>query len=226
MSSAAISYESLRVLIADDHAPTRDDVRRAIAEAGGFTVCAEVADAAEAVMSAMREHPDICVLDIGMPGGGVAAAWEIAARLPDTRILMFTVSDADIDLFSALRAGAHGYLTKSPDMQELVKALRGISSGVPQIEPVLLGRIVERFRAGDPRRRRLAVDAALVERLTSREWEVLELLARDRSTVQIASDLCISKSAVRVHIAAIVRKLGVKDRRDAVASFRGRSEGR
>lgn len=220
--STATSCESLRVLIADDHAPTRDDIRRAIAEDGGFTVCAEVADAAEAVVSAVREHPDICVLDIAMPGSGVAAAWEIAARLPDTRILMFTVSDADVDLFSALRAGAHGYLTKSADMQELVKALRGVSSGAPQIEPVLLGRILERFRASDPRRRRLAPGDALVEHLTSREWEILELLARDRSTAQIASDFCISKSAVRVHIAAIVRKLGVTDRTDAVALFRGR----
>lgn len=220
--STTVCGEPLRVLIADDHAPTRDDVRRALAVDGGFTVCAEARDAVEAVHSAMRERPDICVLDIAMPGGGVEAAWEIAARLPNTRILMFTVSDADIDLFSALRAGVHGYLTKSVDMRELIKALRGLSNGAAQVEPVLIGRILERFRVSDPRRRRLAVDGTSMERLTSREWEVLELLARDRSTAQIAGDLYISKSAVRAHISAIVRKLGVSDRRDAALVFRGR----
>jgi len=224
--SSAGSSAPVRILIADDHAPTRNDVRRAITEAGGLTVCAEAADAAEAVTAALREHPDVCLLDVSMPGGGVAAAWEIAARLPDTRILMFTVSDADVDLFSALRAGAEGYLTKSADMQELVSAVRGVSGGAPQLEPVLIRRILDRFRANDPRRRQLAVDGASVEHLTSREWEVLELLAQDRSTAQIASALCISKSAVRVHIAAVVRKLGVRDRTDAVALFRGRSDPR
>jgi len=217
------AIQPLTVLIADDHAPTRDDVRRALLADGGFTVCAEVADAAEAVQSALRERPDVCVLDVAMPGGGVAAAWEIAARLPDTRIVMLTVSDADVDLFSALRAGAVGYLTKSVDMPVLVQALRDASGDAPQIEPVLIGRILDRFRASDPRRRRLAVDDTFVKRLTSREWEVLELLSRDRNTAQIAADLCISKSAVRVHVAAIVRKLGVEDRVDAVAVFRGRS---
>lgn len=221
--SSTIGSEPLRVLIADDHAPTRDDVRRALAADGGFTVCAEVADAAGAVQAALRERPDVCLLDVAMPGGGVAAAWEIAARLPDTRIVMLTVSDADVDLFSALRAGADGYLTKSIDLQQLPGALRGVMSGEPPIQPMLIGRILERFRASDPRRRKLAAGGEPAERLTSREWEVLDRLSHDRSTAQIAGELCLSSSAVRVHIAAIVRKLGVTDRDDAVAIFRTRS---
>jgi DNA-binding NarL/FixJ family response regulator len=212
-----------RVLIADDHAPTRDDVRRALDADGGFSVCAEAEDAAGAVQSALHERPDVCVLDVAMPGGGIAAAWEIAARLPDTKIVMLTVSDADIDLFSALRAGAHGYLTKTMDMRRLPDALRGAINGEPPIQPILLNRILERFRGGDPRRRRLAADDEVAERLTSREWEVLELLSRNRSTAGIASELCLSNSAVRVHIAAVVRKLGVADRAEAIASFHDRS---
>jgi len=215
--------EQLRVLIADDHVPTRDDVRRALVADGGFSVCAEVGDAAAAVRSAVRECPDICLLDVTMPGGGIAAAWEIAARLPETKIVMLTVSDADIDLFSALRAGAHGYLTKTMDLQRLPHALRGAINGEPPIQRMLMSRIIERVRGGDPRRRRLASGGELAERLTSREWEVLELLSRNRSTAEIASELCLSNSAIRVHIAAIVRKLSVADRAAAVAIFRARS---
>ena len=98
----------LRVLVADDHAPTRDDVRRALDADGRFNICCEVADAAEAVQAAVRKQPDICLLDIRMPGSGLAAAWEIAARLPQAKIVMLTVSDEDTDLFTALRAGADG----------------------------------------------------------------------------------------------------------------------
>ena len=106
----------LRVLIADDHAPTRDDVRRALTD-GGLVVCAEAADAARAVQQALETRPDICLLDVRMPGGGVAAAWEIAARLPTTKVVMLTVSDEDGDLFRALRAGAVSYLVKDIDFE-------------------------------------------------------------------------------------------------------------
>ena len=88
----------LRVLVADDHAPTRDDVRRALDADGRFNICSEVADAAEAVQAALRKQPDICLLDVRMPGSGLAAAWEIAARLPRVKIVMLTVSDEDTDL--------------------------------------------------------------------------------------------------------------------------------
>jgi two-component system NarL family response regulator len=88
---AAQQAEPLRVLVADDHAPTRDDVCRALTE-GGFVVCAEAADAARAVQQALETRPDICLLDVRMPGGGVAAAWEIAARLPTTKVVMLARS--------------------------------------------------------------------------------------------------------------------------------------
>ena len=92
---------SLRVLIADDHVPTRDDVRRALEADGRFVVCAAVGNAAAAVQAAVRERPDICLLDIRMPGRGLAAAWEIAGRLPQAKLVMLTVSDEDSDLFAA-----------------------------------------------------------------------------------------------------------------------------
>jgi DNA-binding NarL/FixJ family response regulator len=215
---------SRSVLIADDHAPTREDVRRALEQGGGFSVCAEAADASEAVQAAVREQPEICLLDVRMPGSGVGAAWEIKARLPDTKIVMLTVSELDSDLFAALRAGADGYLLKTMNLERLPHALWGVLDGQAPIQRTLVARILEHFETHEPRRRQLIPSGELTGRLTSREWEVLELLAQGRSTSEIARELVLSKSAVRVHIAALVKKLAVEDRAAAAAIFRNRSE--
>jgi DNA-binding NarL/FixJ family response regulator len=213
----------LRVLIADDHAPSRDDIRRALERDGRFGVCASVPDAAEAIQAAVRERPDVCLLDIKMPGSGLAAAWEIAARLPQTKIVMLTVSDDDDDLFAALRAGADGYLLKTMNLQRLPDALEGVRSGEAAVPRTLVTRMLERFRGREPRWRQPVTDS-FGGRLTSREWEVLALLAQGLSTGAIARTLTLSSSAVRVHIAAIVRKLGVPDRDAAIKQFRERAD--
>lgn len=214
----------LRVLIADDHAPSRDDIRRALERDGRCGVCASVPDAAEAIQAAVRERPDVCLLDIRMPGSGLAAAWEIAARLPQTKIVMLTVSEDDNDLFAALRAGADGYLLKTMNLQRLPDALDGVCSGEAAVPRTLVSRILERFRGREPRWRHPVTDGSFGGRLTSREWEVLALLAQGLSTGAIARRLMLSSSAVRVHIAAIVRKLGVADRDAAIKLFRERAD--
>jgi DNA-binding NarL/FixJ family response regulator len=210
----------LRVLIADDHPPTREDVRRAIEDDGRLDLCASAADAAEAVQAAVRERPDICLLDIRMPGSGLAAAWEIKARLPMAKIVMLTVSDEDNDLFAALRAGADGYLLKTMNLRRLPDALAGVCSGEAAIQRTLVSRLLERFRAREPLWRQPAGSGPGGRRLTSREWEVLELLAQGRSTADMARRLVLSASAVRVHIASIVHKLDVTDRAAAKELFR------
>ena len=214
----------LRVLIADDHAPTRDDVRRAVDSDERFEVCAVAADAAAAVRVALLERPDVCLLDIRMPGSGLAAAWEIAGRLPQARIVMLTVSEENADLFSALQAGAHGYLLKTMSLKRLPDTLHGVCCGEAAMPRQLVARVLERFHGREPRWRRPVTGRPGTGRLTSREWEVLELLARGRSTAEIAQSLVLSGSAVRVHVAAIVRKLQVADRAAAVELFRQRSE--
>jgi len=210
----------LRVLVADDHAPTRDDVCRALEGEQRFDVCVSAADAAEAVQGAVRERPDICLLDIRMPGGGLAAAWEIAARLPQAKIVMLTVSDDDDDLFAALRAGADGYLLKTMNLRRLPDALAGVCFGEAAMPRALVARVLERFHGREPRWRYPVGSGSAGHRLTSREWEVLELLAQGRSTAEIAQRLVLSASAVRVHIASIVRKLQVADRVAATELFR------
>jgi DNA-binding NarL/FixJ family response regulator len=218
-----VTVRPLRVLIADDHAPTRDDVRRALETEPGFEVCASAGDAAEAVQAAVRGRPDVCLLDIRMPGGGLAAAWEIAARLPRAKIVMLTISDEDSDLFAALRAGADGYLLKTMSLRRLPAALAGVCSGEAAMPRALVARVLERFHGREPRWRHPAGGPLAEQRLTSREWEVLELLAQEQSTAEIAWRLVLTASAVRVHIAAIVRKLHVANRAAAAELFQ-RSE--
>ena len=217
--TAAEPIQQLRVLIADDHAPTRDDVKRALTE-GGLTVCAEAADAAHAVQLALETRPDVCLLDIRMPGGGVAAAWEIAARLPTTKIVMLTVSGDDTTLFAALRAGAVGFLVKDIDLRTLPRALTDAAEGRAAIPRSLVARMVKQFHGTDPRFRTTAMSGGLGPRLTSREWDVLVGLADGMSTREIGRRLQLKQSGVRAHISAIVRKLGVEDRDAAIEYFR------
>jgi DNA-binding NarL/FixJ family response regulator len=222
--SAAAAKPPWRVLIADDHAPTRADVRRVLDGDERFEVCAELADAAEAVQAALDEQPDVCLLDLGMPGSGLAAVWEITARLPEARIVILTISDSDASLFSAVRAGARGYLLKTMNLNRLPDALDGVCRGEAAMQRTLMARVLEHFRQREPRWRHTAGTGRTRYRLTSREWEVLELLAQGRSTAEIAEQLVLSSSAVRVHIASIVRKLRVPDRSAAVELFRRRPD--
>ena len=204
----------VRVLIADDHPPTRAGIRAAL-DGHEFAICAEVADGPSAVEAALRERPAICLLDIHMPGGGIAAADAITSALPQTAVVMLTVSRNDDDLFDALRAGAVGYLLKDTDPGRLSHALRGVLAGEAALPRALAARVIEEFRGRD-RRRRLPLLAERGTQLTSREWDVLELLREGHSTAEIAERLFISKVTVRTHVAAILKKLRVPDRKAAL----------
>ncbi|MFL5955471.1 MAG: response regulator [Gaiellaceae bacterium] len=212
----------MSVLIADDHPPTRDDVRRALVR-DGMIVCSEAANAAEAVRGAIEMRPDLCLLDIRMPGNGLAAVWEISARVPTTKIVMLTVSEDEQDLFAALRAGAESYLVKDIDLTRLAKALRDVHEGKAAIPRALVARMVDRFHGTEARFRTTSV-SDLGPRLTSREWEILAALAEGLSTREIARRLTLETSSVRAHITSLVRKLGVANRGEAVAMMRGRSQ--
>jgi len=202
-----------RVLVADDHEATRTGVRRVL-ETHGFDVCAEAEDAPGAVAAALRERPDVCLLDIRMPGNGISAAAEIAGAVPDTAIVMLTVSRDDEDLFSALRVGAAGYLLKDIPAERLATSLDAVLDGEASLPGTLVARLVEEFRERG-RRRFLVLPGRRGVELTSREWEVLQLLRRDRTTAEIAAELFVSATTVRTHVGAILRKLRVPDRRAA-----------
>lgn len=210
--------EKIRVLVADDHAPTRADIRATLEADGRFEVCADVADAAAAVDAAIVHRPDLCLLDLRMPGGGAQAAWEITARLPGTKVVMLTVSAHTDDLFSALRAGASGYLLKDIPRERLPYALVDAVDDKAPIPRALMSRIIAEFRDPSPRRRGLIISDATAK-LTSREWEVLELLRQGLSTAEIAQRLFVREPTVRSHVSGALKKLRVPDRESAVRLF-------
>jgi DNA-binding NarL/FixJ family response regulator len=198
-----------RVVVADDHLATRELIAGALAD-GGFDVVALARDAAS-VVSAVAEHePDVAVLDIRMPGNGIVAAREIARRFPETAIVMLTVSTNDDDLFAAIAAGALGYVVKGVPAAELVEALHKVLDGETAMPPSMVRRLVEEFGRRE-RDQALRARRPKIATLSDREREVLELMAAGLTTRAIAA-----RMFVRSHIAAILRKLEVPDRRAAV----------
>jgi two-component system, NarL family, nitrate/nitrite response regulator NarL len=199
----------VRCLIADDHPLTRAGIRVAL-EGRGFTVCAEVADADEAVAVAERELPDICLLDVIMPGNGIRAAERITELVPGTTVVMLTAADDDETLFACLRAGAVGFLPKNMSLDRLPEALHGALLGEAAIPRQVTARILSEFQ-----RRRAPVTSdsrRTLRSLTSRESDVLQLLGEGMGTAEIARRLYLSQATVRTHLASVMRKFGVRDR--------------
>jgi RNA polymerase sigma factor (sigma-70 family) len=215
--------ESIRVLVADDHIPTRTGVRLAL-EGHGFEVCAEAGGALEAIEAAERERPDLCLLDIQMPGNGIVAAAEIKLRLPDVAIVMLTISRDDADLFESLQVGASGYLLKDTSPARLPLALKGVLDGEASLPRSLTARLIQEFRSRERSRALKSVLRARDVRLSEREWEVLELLGQGLVTSEIAERLDVSAATVRSHVHGILKKLRVPDRKSAIRLLQGRAD--
>jgi DNA-binding NarL/FixJ family response regulator len=208
--------------LADDHEAVRLGTRLAL-EDGGFRVVAEVSDAPSAVRAALEHRPDLCLLDVYMPGRGIAAAAELAELLPEMPVVMLTVSDTDEDLFDALRAGACGYLLKDTDPSRLPIALAAVLAGEAPLPRVLTAKLITEFRRRGKERRLHDANGAWVT-LSERESEVLEALRTELTTKQIASRLGISPVTVRRHISDVLKKLGVSDRGAALDLTNGSSK--
>ena len=177
-------------------------------------VVAEVGDAKAAVEAALRERPEVCVLDINMPGGGINAAERISSSVPETVVVMLTVSRQDDDLFEALRAGASGYLLKDTDPDRLPIALRGVLNGEAALPRSLVARVVEEFSGRG--RRRVSLTRNRGVNLTAREWQVLEQMRDGKTTAEIAESMFVTPVTVRTHVSAILKKLRVTSREEAI----------
>jgi DNA-binding NarL/FixJ family response regulator len=208
----------IRVLVADNHAPTRAGVRASLS-ADEFEVVAEVSNGPAAVAQAMLASPDLCLLDIHMPGSGIAAAEAISRVLPNCAVVMLTDSRDDEDLFDALRAGARGYLMKDMDPDRLGHALRGVLAGEAALPRELVSRVLEEFQGRS--RRKLFVQDQQPTQLTSREWEIMELLRTGLSTEEVAQRLFVAPGTVRVHVSSVLKKLRVSDRASAIRVLAG-----
>jgi DNA-binding NarL/FixJ family response regulator len=150
-----------------------------------------------------------------MPGNGISAAAEISLTLPDVAVVMLTYSREEDDLFDAVRAGAQGYLLKDMDPDRLGAALRGVLNGEAALPRSLVAKVLDEFR-GRQRRRVLVRSKPAGQQLTSRQWEILELLRQGLSTEEIAGRLFVAPGTVRVHVSTILKKLRVSSRDEAV----------
>lgn len=211
-----MSTDGPTVVIADDHQVFRLGVRMALMR-GGFKVVGEAADGECAVSTVLRERPDVCLLDIRMPGGGVQTAQRLAAAAPLTSVVMLTVSTDTEDVIGSLRAGALGYLPKDTTPDRLPAALCGVLKGEAALPRTLVGRVLQEFRSftavvSDP------VRVGEVQ-LTPRESEILRLLGKGLSTIEVADMLSLSPITIRRHISAGVTKLGVANRDAAIRAI-------
>lgn len=208
----------MRVMLVDDHALIRSAIRQAL-EAPDVVVVGEASSAEEALDMAPRLRPDVLLLDIDLPGlSGIEAVRELAPRLPETRIVMLTVSTDRRDLLDAVRHGATGYLTKDLTGDALLRAIRGIRRGDLAMSRGHAAAVVEHL-ARTSRSQPSASDA-IDGMLSARELDVLRLLAEGITDREIASALAISPRTVESHVSSVLRKLGVRNRAEAAQRYR------
>ena len=206
----------IRVLLADDHAVVRKGIREFLEEDPEIIVVAEAGDGGEAFRLVGEHHPDVAVLDIQMPRvTGIEATRQIKAAFPDVRVLILTAYEDDPYVFALLRAGADGYLLKSADPDDLVRAVKATAAGGKVLDPAVAGRVVAQMTSGKPASRPAAASEQ-VEPLSERELDVLRLAGQGLTNKAIGLDLGISDRTVQGHLANIYGKLGVASRTEAV----------
>jgi len=205
---------SIRVLICDDQALVRAGFRAILEAQPDIEVVGEAENGAEAVALARRRAPDVILMDIRMPIlDGVEATRQLVAGGSPARILVLTTFDLDEYVHAAIRAGASGFLLKDVTPAKLLEAIRIVAAGDALLAPSVTRRLLERFAATLPQR---DVSTAALGGLTARETEVLRLLASGLSNAEIATELVVSEATVKTHISSLLRKLGLRDRVQAV----------
>jgi DNA-binding NarL/FixJ family response regulator len=214
---------TIRVLIADDHPVYRHGLRAALAGSADIEVVAEASDGAAAVAAAVEHGVDVVLMDLHMPGtGGLQAIRELATTAPHVATLVLSMFDNDESLFTAMRAGARGYLVKGADQEQIERSIRAVAAGDVTFGAGIARRALGYFSAAPASSRA----ARPFPELTDRELEVLQFVAEGRSNAWIASRLFLSDKTVRNHVSTILAKLQAADRGEAGARARAAGLGR
>jgi DNA-binding NarL/FixJ family response regulator len=204
----------IKVLIADDQALVRAGFRMILEARDDLEVVGEAGDGDQAVRLAAQTRPDVVLMDVRMPGtDGIAATARLTSVPGAPRVIILTTFDLDEPLYAALRAGASGFLLKDVRPAELAAAIRVVARGEALLAPTVTRRLLDRFVATDVPP---PPAAGRLDDLTDREREVLALVARAASNAEIAARLVVAEATVKTHVSAILRKLGVRDRVQAV----------
>jgi DNA-binding NarL/FixJ family response regulator len=207
------------VVVADAHLPTRTGIRLLL-ERNGFEICGEAANADGAVDVAVRERPRLCLVDGGLPGGGLRAAARIRTLVPRADVVLLGGSVDGGELVDALRAGVTGFVLRDTAPEGIVRALHAVSRGEVALPRTMISHLVDEFRVRE-RGRRVNLPGRDDVELTRRQAEVLGLLREGLSTAQIAQRLDLSPVTVRRHLAIVLGKLGVADRASALELLAG-----
>ena len=208
--------DSLRILIADDHPLVRKGLRSVLGTVPEFEVIGEATSGREAAERAAALQPDVVLMDLQMPGGsGIEATREIVGANPQIRVLVVTLFEDEESVFTALRAGARGYVLKDADEEDLVAAVRAVGRGEAIFSPSVAARVLAYFATPRP-----PAPPQLFPTLTDREREVLSLIARGASNTAIARQLSLSPKTVGNYVSNIFGKLQVADRAEAIIRAR------
>jgi DNA-binding NarL/FixJ family response regulator len=205
-----------KVLIVDDHSAIRAGLVHMLSSEPDMDIVGEAVDGQEAIEKAVELKPDVIIMDIFMPRcTGLEATLSIKERLPETKILIFTVSEREQDLFQALRFGAEGFILKETNIMEIPVAVRSIYNGETILSPLIAKKLVDEFR-----------HKSSESSLSSREGEVIELLGNGLTNSQIAERLFISEATVRTYLNRLLTKLHLKNRAEAIAYIQQRQASR
>jgi two-component system nitrate/nitrite response regulator NarL len=213
--------DRIRIVLVDDHPLFREGVAMTLAGEPDLEIAGQGVSADDAVRLAEDLLPDIVLLDISMPGGGIEAARQIAVSCPVVKIVMLTVSEHDDDVLSALQAGARGYILKGVGGEELVGIVRAVNRGESYVSPDLAARLLVEVRSGNTR------DAASdpVAGLTAREEQILKLVSRGLSNKEVGRDLDLREKTIKHYMTNILQKLQVRNRVEAAIMVRERFRG-
>jgi DNA-binding NarL/FixJ family response regulator len=206
---------TIRVLLCDDQALVRSGFRMILDQRPGIEVVGEAEDGLQAIALAGRRSPDVILMDVRMPNlDGIEATRRLVAAGSPARVLILTTYDLDEHVYEAIRAGASGFLLKDARPAQLVEAIEVVAAGDALLAPAVTRRLLERFAESGPIGPRERSPA--LQSLTEREVEVLRLVARGMSNAELADRLFLSETTVKSHVSSVLRKLGLRDRVQAV----------
>jgi two-component system nitrate/nitrite response regulator NarL len=207
-----------RIVVADDHPLYRDGVGRTLAESGRFIIVGEAANGRDALALTERERPDVVLLDISMPDGGIATLRRIMALEQPPRVAMLTVSEEDDDVMQALKGGAQGYILKGVGGRDLVQIVTDLAEGRSYVAPSLAMKVLAAMNAPRPAARA----ATPIDTLTKREEDILRRVAQGMSNKEVGDDLDLQEKTVKHYMTAILQKLHARNRTEAALMARER----